>query len=40
MKDWKATVRTWERYDYDRPKKAEPIIENPFTKLLKEEGYT
>ena len=40
MKDWKATVRTWERYDYDKPKKTQPIIENPFTKLLKEEGYT
>ena len=40
MKDWKATVRTWERNNYDKPKKAEPVFENPFTRLLREEGYT
>lgn len=39
MKDWKAAVRTWERSQYDKPKFNE-YFENPFTKILKEEGYT
>lgn len=40
MKDWKACVRTWER---NRKNKPNPIRKepegNPFTELLKEEGY-
>lgn len=40
MKDWKAAVRTWERSSYQTPKaKTEPISENPFTRLRREEGY-
>ena len=43
MKDWKASVRTWERNRKSNPKpKPNPIpepFENPFTKMLKEEGY-
>lgn len=40
MKDWRAAVRTWEKRDYNKPsKKPEPIFENPFTKMLREEGY-
>ncbi len=27
MKDWKASVRTWERNEYDRPKKKEVLPE-------------
>ena len=39
MKDWKAAVRTWERNDADKKKDIpEPISENPFTRLKKEEG--
>lgn len=40
MKDWKACVRTWERNSYGKPISQKPNAwENPFTKMLKEEGY-
>ncbi len=38
MKDWKAAVRTWERSAYDKPKINAPF-DNPFTEMLREEGY-
>jgi hypothetical protein len=43
MKDWKASVRTWERNRKNKPNpiKPNPVPdENPFTKMLKEEGYS
>ena len=43
MKDWKASVRTWERNRKNKPKaiKPNPVPEvNPFTQMLKEEGYS
>lgn len=40
MKDWKACVRTWERNSYGKPiGQKQTAWENPFTKMLKEEGY-
>lgn len=39
MKDWRACVRTWERNSFERPVQAIPeSIENPFTRLKREEG--
>lgn len=43
MKDWKASVRTWERNRKNKPKaiKPNPVPEeSPFKKLLREEGYS
>ena len=42
MKDWKASVRTWERRRSEKPKsKPNPVPEeSPFKKLLREEGYS
>lgn len=43
MKDWKASVRTWERNRKEKPKaiKPNPVPEeSPFKKLLREEGYS
>lgn len=39
MKDWKAAVRTWEKRDEQRKAKTQPITENPFTRLRREEGF-
>ena len=42
MKDWKATVRNWERTGTDKPtpKADKPETSNPFLKILMEEGET
>lgn len=48
MKDWKACVRTWERNNFERSssmpqnasRSSSSDFVNPFTELLKEEGYT
>ena len=43
MKDWKASIRTWERNRKNKPKaiKPNPVPEeSPFKKLLREEGYS
>ena len=37
MKDWKACVRTWERNSNGKP--VSQSSGNPFTDMLKEEGY-
>ena len=39
MTDWKAAVRTWEKRDEQRKAKTQPITENPFTRLRREEGF-
>lgn len=40
MKDWRAAVRTWERNNYSSNQNASHASSNPFTELLKKEGYT
>lgn len=42
MKDWKAAVRNWERSDTAKPapKTDKPETNNPFLKILMEEGDT
>lgn len=37
MKDWKASVRTWERNHKQKPQ-AKTESSNPFTRLIEEEG--
>lgn len=39
MKDWRAAVRTWEKRDEERKAKTQPINENPFARLRREEGF-
>lgn len=39
VKNWKQKVITWEKKDEGKRAKTEPINENPFTKLRREEGY-
>lgn len=40
MVDWKAAVRTWEKNNYSGKQKPQKEFVNPFTELLKKEGYT
>jgi len=40
MVDWKAAVRTWEKNNYSGKQKPQKESVNPFTELLKKEGYT
>jgi len=37
MQDWKASVRTWEKNGYDKPK--EPKSDNIFLEMLKEGAF-
>lgn len=39
MKDWRAAVITWEKREGKSKAKTQPLNENPFTKLRREEGY-
>lgn len=38
MKDWKATVRTWERNNFDNQKSSTKKGNNPFIEIAEEEG--
>jgi hypothetical protein len=40
MVDWKAAVRTWEKNNYSGRSNSPKPSSNPFTELLKKEGYT
>lgn len=39
VKNWKQKVITWEKKDEAKKAKTQPIAENPFTKLRREEGF-